>query len=81
MLIFCMTSEATMVENTFIAGRPRLASISDDVIAMRGITFLYWSAFSVWHQALDHVMQYDYFRDTWDDVARSYDEYRRDTDG
>lgn len=77
LLIFCMTNEATMLENAFMAGRPRLADISDDLKKMRSINFLYWAFFSVWGQALDHTFHWDYNLDKWADVVKAYEEYER----
>ena len=79
LMIFCMTDEAGMLENTYVAGRPRLASIAGDAIDMRCITFLYWACYGTWLQALNHVIQWDYNRDHWSYIVTSLERYQKVT--
>jgi hypothetical protein len=79
LMIFCMTNEVAMLENTYMAGRPRLADISDDERKLRGINFLYWACYGTWLQALNHVIQWDYNRDRWSYIVTSYERYQKVT--
>lgn len=77
MIVFCMTDEAAMLENTYYAGRPRLSNIQDDVRKMRAINFLYWSAFGTWAANLDSVAHWDYNAHEYASIVWLWGEYCR----
>jgi len=79
LMIFCMTDEAAMLENTYAAGRPRLASIADDEQKLRNISFLYWAFYGMWLQASNHVIQWDYNYHAFEGIERAYEDYQRVT--
>jgi hypothetical protein len=76
LLIFCMTDEAGMLENTYAAGRERLIGADED--RLRAVNFLYWAFFGIWQQASMNVIHWDYNRDHRDSyISKHYDDYRR----
>jgi hypothetical protein len=79
MMIFCMTDEEGMLENTYAAGRPRLASIEGDERKLRNINFLYWACYGTWLQALNHVIHWDYNHHDFSSIDVAYRNYRRVT--
>jgi hypothetical protein len=77
LLIFCMTEEVTMLENTFLAGRPRLADISDDQRKLKAINFLYWANYAQWLTMDDAVMHWDYNAHDYRRIGEVYGNWRK----
>jgi hypothetical protein len=79
LLIFCMTDETAMIENTYAGGKPRLASLEErETEKLRAINFLYWAFFGIWQQASMNVVHYDYARDHWQSyIGKAVEDHRK----
>jgi hypothetical protein len=77
LMIFCLTDEVAMLENTYIAGRPRLADISDDQQKLKAAAFLYWAAYGTWCTAHEDTILYDYNLHDFAKIAKAYENYSR----